>query len=116
MIDKHGSTPLLLNGQATCFIHLGRFEEADSALQVNSNLFRVTQLLLSLKECIAKDPNNAEALINMIVLSQHSGKAPEVANRYFIQLQESHRSHPYVKEYAAKEVEFDRLAAVFSAA
>lgn len=38
MIDKHGSTPLLLNGQATCFIHLGRFEEADSALQVISIL------------------------------------------------------------------------------
>lgn len=66
-----------------------------------------------LQECIAKDPNNAEALINMIVLSQHSGKAPEVSNRYLIQLQESHRLHPYVKEQIAKEAEFDRLAAIF---
>lgn len=94
MIDKHGATSLLLNGQATCFIHQGKYEEADSALQ----------------ESISKDPNNADALINLIVLSQLSGKAPEVAKRYLIQLQESHKDHPYVRDYAAKEAEFNRLA------
>lgn len=98
MIDKHGATSLLLNGQATCFIHQGRYEEADSALQ----------------ESISKDTNNADALINMIVLSQHSGKPPEVANRYLIQLQEFHKNHPFVKDYASKEAEFDRLAAQYA--
>lgn len=98
MIDKHGATSLLLNGQATCFIHQGRYEEADSALQ----------------ESISKDTNNADALINMIVLSQHSGKPPEVANRYLIQLQEFHKNHPFVKDYASKEAEFDRLVVQYA--
>lgn len=62
MIDKFGSTPLLLNGQASSFIQQGKFEEAEGALQ----------------EALEKDPNNAETLINMIVLSQQTGKAPEV--------------------------------------
>ena len=66
MIDKFGSTPLLLNGQATSFLQQGKFDEADGALQ----------------EAMEKDSNCPDTLINLIVLSQQTGKAPEVKRNY----------------------------------
>nr|CAD7439083.1 unnamed protein product [Timema bartmani] len=82
MTDKHSSTPLLLNGQAVCFIGQGKYEEAEAALQ----------------ESLDKDSNNPDTLINMIV-----------SNRFLSQLKDSHLEHPFVKEYLLKENEFERL-------
>ena len=64
MIDKLGATSMLLNGQAVTFLAQGKYSEAESALN----------------EAMEKDPNNVDTLVNMIVLSQHQGKAPEVRN------------------------------------
>lgn len=62
MVDKYGSTPLLLNGQAVTFIGQGKYEEAESALH----------------EALDKDTNYPETLVNLIVLSNLTGKSSEV--------------------------------------
>ena len=93
MADKNASTALLLNGQATCCIGQGKYEEAECALQ----------------DALEKDSNNTDTLVNLVVLSQLSSKTPEVCNRYLSQLIDSAPDHPFVKEFQAKERDFDIL-------
>ncbi|XP_033124024.1 coatomer subunit epsilon-like [Anneissia japonica] len=97
LADKNTATPLLLNAQAAAFLQQGKYDEAEGALQ----------------DALEKDSNNPETLINMIVLAQHMGKAPEVSNRYITQLKDSNSNHPFVQDIISKENELDALATQF---
>lgn len=93
LIDKNSSTPMLLAGQAACFLGQGKTEEAESALQ----------------EALDKDPNCGDTLVNLMVLSHHTAKSQDVCGRYLAQLRDSHKNHPVVKDLAAREEDFDRI-------
>ncbi|CAH2013959.1 unnamed protein product [Acanthoscelides obtectus] len=92
LVDKYGSTPLLLNGQAVTFMGQGKYEEAEAALQ----------------EAIDKDAKYPDTLVNMIWLNRHLGKS-EIANRYLSQLRDTHSEHPYIKELDQKLDEFRHI-------
>jgi len=93
LIDRYGGTSQLLNAQAACLICQEKYEEADKAIQ----------------DALLKDSNNQETLINLIVLSAHISRHEEVVNRYITQLRQNFPESRFVKEYLAKENEFNEL-------
>jgi len=93
LIDKYGSTTLLLNCQASCLIMQQKYEQAEQLMH----------------EAMEKDSNNPETLVNLIVLTQHLGKPVEQCNRYISQLRDGFPNHPWTKEYVQKERDFDRV-------
>lgn len=65
--DKYNSTVKLLIGQAVSYLGQEKYEEAESIL----------------RECLERDPNNYDTLINLIFLSQQTDKNLEVRLLYF---------------------------------
>lgn len=100
LVDKYGVSSQLLVGQAACQVGLGggRWEEADTLLH----------------DALELDNNDADAAINALLVNHHFNKHTE-ANRMLTQLKESSGKHRFVKEVLAKEAEFDRLEAQYSA-
>ncbi|KAM3728853.1 Coatomer subunit epsilon [Dirofilaria immitis] len=94
MIDKYGATPLLLVAQSSSLIQQQKYQEAE-------------KLLL---EALQRDANNAEIVINLVVVSQYLGKAPEVTSRYINQLKEGFPNHQWTLDYIAREKAFERIA------
>ncbi|CAB4058234.1 COPE [Lepeophtheirus salmonis] len=96
--EKFGSTPILLNGQAASFLAQEKFEEAEAALQ----------------EALDKDSDNPDTLINLMVLSQQTGKPIEVYNRYMTQLKDHDPHHSFIKDCHDRENDFNRLMAQYA--
>ncbi|CAG8594740.1 8176_t:CDS:2 [Ambispora gerdemannii] len=91
------NTVKILNGQAVCHIHLGRYPEAEG-------------LLL---EALNKNNDDPETLVNLIVVSNLSGKSSDVVNRYTTQLKEASPNHPFLQDLDLKNSLFDRAAQKF---
>ena len=68
------SSPMTLVGQAVAELHMGRLEEAEVALQ----------------QALDKEPTNADALANGVVLATLAGKAFTEQIRYAKSLQKYH--------------------------
>ncbi|KAK1246752.1 hypothetical protein MKX08_000554 [Trichoderma sp. CBMAI-0020] len=89
------SVPSLI-AQAVCEIHLGRLEEAQSALQ----------------QAIEKDPKNAEGIANLVVLNSISGNNTD---ELVESLKQANPNHQLLLDLEEKSSLFDKAAAKYSA-
>jgi len=95
LAEKHGVTPLLLQGMAVCAMRLGRWSEAEKLLMDAS------------EKGAARDP---ELLVNLIVCSLHSKKPADIVNRYVAQLRAAAPAHPWLKQLKDFEAAFETAA------
>jgi len=93
--DKHGASVLLLNGLAVSKMHQAAFEEAETLLQ----------------EAVGKAPSDPDSLANLVAVSQHLQRAPEVITRYLAQLKAKAPGHQLIAALATFEGAYDRVAA-----
>ncbi|KAL7918799.1 coatomer subunit epsilon [Trichoderma austrokoningii] len=89
------SVPSLIS-QAVCEIHLGRLEEAQSALE----------------QAIQKDPKNAEGIANLLVLKSISGNNTD---ELVESLKQVNPNHQLLLDLEEKSSLFDKAAAKYSA-
>ena len=93
--DKHGASALLLNGLAVSKMHQAAFEEAETLLQ----------------EALGKAPSDPDSLANLIAVSQHLQRAPEVVSRYLAQLKAKAPGHQLLSSLSVFEGAYDRVSA-----
>ncbi|EGR47821.1 coatomer complex, epsilon subunit [Trichoderma reesei QM6a] len=86
-----------LIAQAVCEIHLGRLEEAQSALE----------------QALQKDPTNAEGIANLVVLNSIAGK--NNTEELLESLKKANPHHQLVLDLEEKSSLFDKAAAKYSA-
>ncbi|KAJ1822429.1 hypothetical protein LPJ56_000786 [Coemansia sp. RSA 2599] len=92
------TTVCLLNSLAVVKMHLGQLPEAEAFLE----------------EALAKESNNPDTLANLVVCANLAAKPLETKNRYLSQLRDVAPNHPFVLDLAAKDAEFDALAAKYA--
>ncbi|EAQ92467.1 hypothetical protein CHGG_00702 [Chaetomium globosum CBS 148.51] len=85
-----------LVSQAVAELHLGRTEEAQAALD----------------QALTKEPEHAEAIANLLVLSVITGKSAEEA---ISSLQKANAEHPLLVDLAEKSELFDKAATKYKA-
>lgn len=97
-IDKYTSSVYLLNGQATCCLGTGKYDDAERLL----------------REALAKDSNNYDTLVNFVTLAQMTSKGgSNTAQRYIAQIEELYSKSSFINELMGKRIEFDRLAHLY---
>jgi len=95
LADKYGGVSVtLLNGQASCHMSKGEFEDAEQLLQ----------------QALAKNPSDVDTLINLVVCLQHQQKSEDLLATNLSLLKKNHPSHPWVKHYARLEESFERVS------
>lgn len=94
LIDKYGGSCVLLNGLAVAKMHGGHFEESETYLQ----------------EALTKAPSDSDTLANLITVSQHLQRSPEVIARYLSQLKAKSPNHSLCVGLATFEGAFDRVS------
>ncbi|XP_058125960.1 coatomer subunit epsilon [Anopheles ziemanni] len=97
LCDKFSPTLLLLNGQAVCYIGQQKYDDAEQVL----------------RECLNRDPNNYDTLINLLALSQQKDKNSSQFNRYLSQILDDHKNSSLANAYNKRQSEFDRLVLQF---
>jgi coatomer subunit epsilon len=80
-------------------MHQGQYEEAEGYLQ----------------EALTKAPADADSLANLVVVSQHLQRAPEVIGRYLSQLKAKQPDHTLLAALHTFESAFDRVSATLKA-
>lgn len=95
LADKYNETPLLLNGMASCQMHMGKFEEAEKYLL----------------KALSKSSNDALTLQNLVICAQHTRKASEVVQRYITTLKRNDKDCGLLRRQEALEKAFDTAAA-----
>jgi len=91
LMQKYGSTSVLLNGQALTQMHLGRFEAAEQTLV----------------DALGKDDSDPATLVNAIVCAQCLHRDDDIIQRHIRTIRKVAPSHPWVVEYDAQEKAFD---------
>jgi hypothetical protein len=127
LYDRHGASAVTLNALAATYIAMRRFDDAEKVVEVrhsNDQLARIfggglpslactisVPSRLPPQEALARDPGDADALVNMIAISVHTGRSGDVAAKLLPQLREAAPGHAYVKQLDTAERMFDRVAA-----
>jgi len=94
LIDKYSATAMLLNGLAAAKMQLHQYEEAETQLQ----------------DALNKAPSDPDTLANLIAVSYHLQRSPNVINRYMSQLKSKDPNHELLGLMATFESAFDRTA------
>ena len=91
LTEQYGPSPFLLNCLALASISAGKYDSAEAAL----------------KEALAEDTNNSDALVNLCVCYQHLGKEDEL-NAIVKRIKETHPEHFYVQGLQRVETAIER--------
>jgi len=99
LIERYSPTSLLLNGLATCNLHLKKYNEAEK----------------NLLQALEKDTANSEnALVNLITCFEQQGKPTDVISRQINQLKITAPQHPWLIQFQRVDDEFERVSKSFS--